>query len=105
MFEIKSIIVHNELYKLGFEHKTINKVVFINKHKWLDVAENDKKVWSTIKNLELYLIEFKEEKLVKTKEYLNDGVVERNKYYFVIVITYNKYIFFINDRIKKLRLK
>lgn len=49
-----------------------------------------------------YLVEFKKDKLIKTKNYLDNYIVKKDVYYFIIVITYNKYIFFANNRIQKI---
>lgn len=58
------------------------------------MVKDYKKFLSTIKNLDTYLVKFEEDKLMKTKEYPDNYVVRGDKYYFVIIITHNKYIFF-----------
>lgn len=57
-----------------------------------------KKFLNIIKNLELYLIEFKKDKSIKTKNYLNNYIVKEDIYCFIIVITHNKYTFFTNNK-------
>lgn len=58
-----------------------------------------KKFLNIIKNLESYLIEFKKDKSIKTKNYLNNCIVKEDIYCFIIVIIYNKYTFFTNNKI------
>lgn len=65
------------------------------------MIEDHKKFLNTIKNLELYLVKFEKDRLIKTKKYIDDCIVERDKCYLIIVITYNKYTFFANDGIWK----
>lgn len=52
-----------------------------------------------IKDLELNLIEFEEDKSIKTRNYLNNYTIYKNICQFVILIAYNKDIFFVNNRI------
>lgn len=52
-----------------------------------------------IKDLEPYLVKFEENGLMKTKTYLDNYAIGNNIYWLVIVITYDKYIFFANNRI------
>lgn len=52
-----------------------------------------------IKNLELYLVQFKKNKSIKIPKYLNNCGMRGDKYYFIIIITYNKCMFSINNRI------
>lgn len=54
-----------------------------------------------MKDLEPYLVEFKEDGSMKTKEYLDDYVVRGDKRRSVIVITHNEYTFSANDGIWK----
>ena len=65
------------------------------------MVEDYKKFLSIKKNQKPYLIEFEEDKLIKTKKYLSDYIVEEDKYNLIIIITYNKYIFFANNGIWK----
>lgn len=46
-----------------------------------------------------YIIELKKRYLIKNKVYLLDYKVWMNNYYSIIVINYNKYIFYTNDDI------
>lgn len=36
---------------------------------------------------------------MKFKKYFSDFAIKKNKYQFIIIITYIKYIFYINNRI------
>lgn len=55
-----------------------------------------------MKDLKPYLIKFEKDRSMNTKDYSNKYVVKRNKYCFVIIIIYNKYIFFANNKIWKI---
>ena len=63
------------------------------------MVKNYDKFLNTMKNLKLYLIEFEEDRSIKTKNYSDDYIVEGNIHCFVIVITYNKYTFSTNNEI------
>lgn len=52
-----------------------------------------------MKDLESYLVDFEEERSIKAKSYLNNFVIGNNIRELIIVITYDKYIFSINNRI------
>lgn len=55
----------------------------------------------TIKELKSYLIEFEKDSIIKTKNYLANYKIESNKYWPIIVIIYDKYIFSSNNGIYK----
>ncbi len=100
MIEIKSRIAYNWFYWLSFKYKVIKKDVFVDRYKWSDIIENCKKFLNIIKNLGPYLVKFEENRLLKTKKYLDNYIIGRDKHCFIIVIIYNKYIFSItNNRI------
>ena len=63
------------------------------------MIEDKKNFLNIIENLKLQLIKFEENESIKIKEYLNNYIMEKNKYYLVIIIIYNKYIFSTNNRI------
>lgn len=52
-----------------------------------------------MKRLKQYIVEFEENSTIKDKIYLSDYIVYSNNCYLIIVIIYNKYIFFANNRI------
>lgn len=82
---------------MGYEN--VKKDVFVDEHERSDVVEDREKFLNTIKDLELYLVEFEENKSMKTKNYLDDCTVREDVHYPVIVITYNKCTFSINNGI------
>lgn len=65
------------------------------------MIEDCKKFFSTIKDLESYLVEFEEDKSMKRKENLDDCAMSGNKHWLVIVIIHNECIFSANDGIWK----
>lgn len=52
-----------------------------------------------IKKLKLYIVEFKENDLTKPKFYLFKYKVSRDSQQLIIIITYNKYIFSVINRV------
>ena len=87
------------LYKLGFEYKNIKKDVFVDGHERPDVVEDCQKFLRIMKDLELYLVEFKKDGSMKTKNYPDNCVIGANIRQPIIVITYNEYTFSANDGI------
>lgn len=71
----------------------------VNKYERLDIIKDCEKFLNIIKNLKLYLIEFKEDKSIKTNNYLDDCIIRRNIYCFIIIIISDEYIFFTNNEI------
>lgn len=63
------------------------------------MVEDCQKFLKIIKNLEPYLVEFEENKSMKTKNYWNNCAVGGNICWLVIVIIYNEYTFSTNNRI------
>lgn len=56
-----------------------------------------------MKKLELYLVEFEEDNIMKAKNYSLDCKAEGNKYQPIIIIIYDKTIFSSNNSICKAR--
>ena len=73
----------------------------MDEHEQPNMVKDCKKILNTIKDLEPYFVEFKEDGSMKTKEYLDDYVVRGDKRCPVIVITHNEYTFSANDGIWK----
>ena len=70
-------------------------------HERPDMVEDRKKFLSTMKDLKSYLVEFEEDRSIKTKEYPDDCAVRGDKRCLIIVSTHDECIFFANDRIQK----
>lgn len=66
------------------------------------MVEDCQKFLKIMKNLKLYLIKFEEDRSMKTKNYLDNCTIGNNICQLVIIITYDKYIFFINNEIQKI---
>lgn len=77
----------------------MKKKFFINGYKKLDIVKNQKKFWKTIKELNLYLVEYPINNVIKTKYYLSDFKIRGDNYWTMIVIMNNKYILISNDSI------
>lgn len=63
--------------------------------------ENRKQLLKIMKELKLYLIEFKEDDIMKAKSYLSDCKVRSENCQLIIVITNDECIFSSNDGICK----
>lgn len=77
----------------------MKKDVFIN---GLDLIEDIKKFLNKIKNLKPYLIEFNKNDTIKDRIYVLNCIIVDEDYQLVIITTYNKYIFLINNSICKI---
>lgn len=77
------------------------KNIFIDGYKQTNVIENCKNFFKRLKKLKLYLIEFKEDDIIKPKIYFSNCAIDRNEQQSIIIIIYNEYIFFTNNRIQK----
>lgn len=88
-----------QLCKLRYKYKDIHKDVSMNRYKRSNIVENCKIFFIKIKKLKLYMVEFKEDCTIKSKAYSSNYAIKGDKRQSIIVITYNKYIFSINNRI------
>ena len=103
--KIKSQTARKWLYRLSFKYKNVKKDVFVNGHKWSNVREDCKRFLNKIKELKLYLVEFNETNIIKNKTYLLNCIVWDGDCRPIIIITYNKCIFMVNDDICKTWIK
>ena len=87
---------------MKYEYKLdICKDVFIDRYNQVDVMQDCKNFFKRLKELKLYMVEFEEDSTMKLKIYPSDCTVRGDKWCSIIVITYDKYIFFTNNRIWK----
>lgn len=89
------------LYKLGYKYKDVHKNAFVDRHEQLDIVKDCKNFLKKMKELQSYLIIFKENKKKKPKIYLPDCAIGEDNYCQIIVITHNKCIFSANNRGQK----
>lgn len=75
------------------------KNMFIGRYKQPDIVEDCKVFLEKIEKLKPYIIEFNKNSIIKSKFYLLDYMVRDNNWPSIIVITYDEYIFFIDNRI------
>lgn len=54
-----------------------------------------------IKKLKPYIVKFNKNSAIKAKNYLVNYAMRDKKYWPIILIIYNKYTFFSNDRVQK----
>ena len=73
--------------------------MFLNGYERSDVIEDCRQFLTVIKKMESYLVEFKEDGIIKDKNYSLDCIVRGEDYCPVIVITHDKCIFSVNDSI------
>lgn len=79
----------------------VHKDLFVDRDKQLDVIENCANSLRKIEKFKSYIVEFNQNRAIKPKMYLSDFIVERQDCQPVIVITYNKFIFSVNDKVLK----
>lgn len=75
----------------------MKKYVFIDEYEQPNAIEDHEQFLKIITKLEL----FEDDSIIKTKNYLLDCKVEGEKRQSIIVITYDKYMFLLNDGICK----
>ena len=61
--------------------------------------EDYKNFLKKIEKFKSYIIEFKKNSIIKDKIYLFNYTIYSNDYYLIIIIIYNKYTYFVNNRI------
>ena len=75
--------------------------MFIDRHKQSDIIKDYKNFSKKFEKLKLYMIEFEKDDVIKEKIYLFDYIVKGEKQWPIIIIIYNKYLFFANNSIYK----
>lgn len=75
--------------------------MFVDGHEWPDMVKDCKQFLTKIKKMELYFIEFREDKTIKERDYLLDCAVEGENCQPIIVITHKKCTFSANNGIWK----
>ena len=81
--------------------KDIKKIFFI-KYKQKNVFKYKKIFLSKIKSLLFYFIKFFKDGLIFFKIYCNNYIIGKFNQKFIIIIIYNKNIFFTNDDYQKI---
>ncbi len=77
----------------------MRKDIFIDGHKQSDIIEDCKNFLTKIEELKPYMVEFEEDNTIKSKAYPSDCAIGGNERWPIIVITYDKYTFSVNDGI------
>lgn len=80
-------------------HKNVYKNIFINKYKYVAFIKNCKKIFKKQNKFKPDIVNFKKNDIIKSKIYLANCAIKKNKWQSDIIITDNKYIFSINNRI------
>ena len=75
--------------------------MFTNKYKWPNIIKNYKKNFKKIKKLKSYLIKFIKNSTIKKKNYLANYKLDNNNHQLIIIIIYNKCIFFVYNKMCK----
>lgn len=97
--KIKSKMARKWLYKLEFKYKDAEKDVFVDRHEQLNVVKDHENFINTIKDLKPYLVEFKEDGSIKTKNHQDDYTLKGDIYNLIIVITHDECTFSANNTI------
>ena len=87
------------LYQREYNYKNLHKDIFIDKYKQWNIIENYKIFLNKIEKLKSYIIEFDKNNIIKPKFYLLNYTIKSHNKQLIIIITYNKYMFFANDKI------
>lgn len=98
---IGSQIAWKQLYKLKYEYKILRKDIFVNRHKQSNIMSNSKNFLINIKKLKLYMMGFKKDDIIRPNTYFFNYVITKNERQANIVITHDKYIFYINNRVPR----
>lgn len=56
-------------------------------------------IFNKNKKIKLYFIKFKKNNIIIKKNYFLEYIMKDKNYYLIIIIIYNKYIFFLNSNI------
>lgn len=75
--------------------------MFINRYKILNIIEDYKRFLKKIKDLRPYLFKLNENDILKNKTYLFNNIISIKNYGLIIIISYDGYIFSINNSIYK----
>ena len=87
------------LDKLEYEYKSVYKDVLVDEHKWADIIKDCKNFLKRLERLKPYIIKFEKDNIIKPRIYPANYAVGGNERQPIIVITYDKCIFFANNRI------
>lgn len=77
------------------------KNIFVNGYKRFDVVEDYTNFLKKIEKLKPFLVEFNKDSNIRTKIYPSNYTFEFEDFWLIIIITYDEYIFFANDKIQK----
>ena len=77
----------------------MRKDVFIDGHERSDIVEDRKNFLQKMEKLKPYILEFKENGVMKLKIYLSNCAIKGNDWWPIIVITHDECIFSANDGI------
>ena len=86
---------------MGYKWKEVQKGVFFGGHKCKDVIKYQNLFLNEIKLLLPYFVEFLEDSIIASKEYLSDYIVGQLEKRLIIIIIHNKNTFSVNDGYKK----
>ena len=64
--------------------------------------KNWKQFLKKIKKLKFYIIKFNENSIIKNKKYFLNCIIDRKVWLLIVIIIFDKYIFFVNNNIYKI---
>lgn len=73
----------------------------MDKYKQFDIVEVYTNFLKEIKKLKPYMVDFFEDNVMKPKVYSFNYKVKNENSWLIIVITYDEYIFFVNNKVWK----
>lgn len=89
------------LYKLEYVYKDVCKDGFIDRYERSDMVKNHANFLKKMEKLKLFLEKFNENGTIRSKIYFCHYIVRDEDFYPIIIITYDKYIFMVNDGIQQ----
>lgn len=73
--------------------------MLIKRYRYLNMIENCVNFLKLMKDLKLYMLNFKKYKTIKTKVYLDNYIIKIQNWGSIKIIIYDIYIFFANNSI------
>lgn len=80
----------------------MRKDIFVTKYEQLDIMGDYKNYFTKIEELKLYVVKFEENDIIKPKIYLFNSTIGGNKWWLIIIITYDERTFFANNKVPRI---
>lgn len=84
---------------MRYEYKNVRKDVFVDKYEQFDIMKDYKNFFIKMEELKLYMVKFEEDGIMNPKLCLSNCVIKGNERQPIIIIIYDEYTFFTNNRV------